>query len=87
MTCRPVTLPNGGRMIVCGRGGRALKPKRCRCGAEAEFLCDAPTPTQQKTCDRPLCAKCANEIGPDRHLCWGHFQEKLIVDANRRVTP
>lgn len=81
MTCTPVTLPGGVRAIVCTRGPRP----RCACGRPATIQCDAPTPAslissgpnagrvrKAGTCDRHLCASCATEAGPDRHLCREH---------------
>lgn len=49
--------------IVCSRGrgrGRALPP--CQCGGAASYECDGPGAAQGKTCDRPMCARCAVSI-------------------------
>jgi hypothetical protein len=56
-------------VIVCTRGGG----KRCKCGAAAPFLCDHPK--GGKTCDAPLCAKCARTVGPEQHRCHAHWVE------------
>ncbi len=53
-----------------------LQDDSCRvCGEFApEFLCDFPV-GDNKTCDRALCKKCANEIAPEIHYCDHHFEE------------
>lgn len=81
MPCTPFTLPGGGRGFICTRGRRPT----CACGKAASLQCDAPTPAKlissgpkagrvrkAGTCDRHLCAACATEVGPDRHLCPEH---------------
>jgi len=76
MPCDPfvVTLPDGSTVkgFVCSRGQK--QPPRCKCGRKAPLLCDQPLtgPKTGKTCDRPLCERCATEVGPDRHLCPAH---------------
>lgn len=67
MTCHVVTLPDGKHAIVC----MSDRPRRCRCGARATLLCDYPVKAF-RTCDRPICRRCATEIGEDRHLCPEH---------------
>jgi len=67
--CTPI--PGG---FVCSRGGRAAKAKPCvTCGAPSAFLCDGPKPAKSRkrspTCDAPICADHATEIGPDAHHC------------------
>jgi hypothetical protein len=56
-----------GAAHVCGPGVRHEPAAFCRCGAHANLLCDGPY--QGGTCDEPLCAEHATEVGPDRHLC------------------
>lgn len=68
MPCTPLTFPDGSRAIVCTRGPRP----RCACGTRAALQCDAPAKRKSGTCDRHLCASCATEVGPDRHLCQEH---------------
>lgn len=72
MPCETVDLGNGIRGIVCSRGRR----KRCsECGRlGAGYLCDWKLRGKKKgkTCDRPLCDRCATEVAPDRHLCRAH---------------
>lgn len=55
-------------MWLCG----TLEPSPCSvCGCYADNLCDEPT--GGGTCDMLLCDHCAQQIGPDRHLCPLHF--------------
>lgn len=67
MPCTPFTIA-GARGFICTRTRRP----RCACGQPAAFQCDAPTERRSGTCDRHLCAACAVETGPDRHLCPTH---------------
>jgi len=67
MPCTPFTF-NGARGFICTRGPRP----RCSCGQPATLQCDAPTQRRSGTCDRHICAACATEVGPDRHLCEAH---------------
>lgn len=69
MVCR--TIPNeGGFAIVCG----PRRPRRrCACGNWATKECDFPAPRRKsKTCDKPLCDRCAVRVGPDKDECPGH---------------
>lgn len=71
MPCTPITIGTA-RGILCTRAPRP----RCACGQPATLQCDAPTKRRSGTCDRHLCASCATEVGPDRHLCPGHAAEQ-----------
>lgn len=79
--CDILKLPGGATAIVC-RGRSRTKPKKCgSCGNPATLLCDFAGvrrddfgKTVEGTCDAPICARHATEIGPDRHLCWKHAQ-------------
>lgn len=68
-------MPGGGVAIVCTSGRtrikhcRAKRPGGVVCACMAQFECDWPG------CDMPLCADCAREIGPDKHLCPGHHEQ------------
>lgn len=44
------------------------------CGTLSEVLCDAPL-GESKTCDMPLCNRCARIIGDDLHVCPTHFEQ------------
>ena len=69
MPCDFVTLPQGGTAIVCSSGRRA----RCSCGQPAPFLCDWKVEAKRSgTCDAPICAGCASEPAPNKHLCVTH---------------
>jgi hypothetical protein len=48
--------------------------KPVRCMAISTFLCDWPV--EGGTCDAPLCAEHATEVGKDRHLCPVHLQQQ-----------
>lgn len=73
MPCNHMKLPGGGYAIVCARGGG----KRCvTCGRPSTLLCDYPVTRDGKpgTCDRPMCAKHAEHVGPDRDYCLAHAE-------------
>jgi hypothetical protein len=73
-----------GGAIVCSRGQRA---KRCsNCESDATRLCDAPLRGRKegKTCDAPLCERCATRLkGVDGDLCPAHARTQ--IDAIRHV--
>lgn len=71
MPCTPFSI-GGARGIICTRGPRP----RCVCGRPATLQCDAPTKRKSGTCDKHLCAACATEVAPDRHLCPAHQAAK-----------
>ncbi len=82
MTCTPIKLDNGGVAIVCTPRQRA---KRCSaCGRAARLLCDWKI-GDGKTCDKPICAMHAQEVGEDKHLCPEH-QEQYRAWLARRET-
>lgn len=66
MPCYVKDLPEG-RLFVCGR----LGPHCAECADVGEYLCDYPV-GDGLTCDRPLCAGHAHEVGPDLHYCAAH---------------
>jgi hypothetical protein len=68
MPCTPFDIPGVGRGIICSR----TRTPRCGCGRPSAFQCDAPSKRKSGTCDKHLCASCATEVGPDRHLCQAH---------------
>ncbi|WP_016745576.1 hypothetical protein [Rhizorhabdus wittichii] len=71
MTCEHVTLPGGGRAIVCSSRRRA----RCACGRPAPLLCDWKVPGKRSgACDKPICAGCSTKPAPDKDLCPEHAQ-------------
>ena len=78
-SCARVKLPGGGFAIVCGSAERAPRCKFCAlpyAAGTATLLCDAIVGRtlggSPITCDRPVCASCAKEIGPNKHLCPAH---------------
>lgn len=69
MPCDVVRLPTGGNAIICSTGKR----QRCSCGQRAPFLCDWKDDARHSgTCDAPICADCASEPAPNKHLCVTH---------------
>lgn len=53
------------------------------------FQCDARLKhpkKRKKTCDAHLCAGCAFEVGPDKHLCRWHMWRYRIWLALRELT-
>ena len=62
--------PADGPTFVCGPGTGAAA--RCRfCEQPAAFLCDHVM-GDGGTCDREICAGCAEAVGDDVHLCPEH---------------
>lgn len=51
-----------------------------RCCAVSVYLCDHEL-DEGGTCDAPLCAEHATQIGPDRHLCPLHAAQRRTVQA------
>jgi hypothetical protein len=73
MPCIPFTF-KGGRGFMCTR--TPARVPRCVCGLPSAYQCDAPSQRKSGTCDRHLCAGCATEVGPDKHLCRTHAAEQ-----------
>ena len=68
MACALVKLPDRLTAIVC----RSRRPqRRCACKRPATLLCDWKV-GHGKTCDRPICTSCAQEVAADKHLCPEH---------------
>ena len=67
MPCTVIRFPGGGHAIACGP---KRKPKLCPfCKQQPAILsCDGDL-GNGKTCDAPICDKCAALVGPDRDLC------------------
>jgi hypothetical protein len=67
MHCTYVKLGNV-TALVCS----AKRIERCiGCGAPADRLCDWKM-GRDRTCDRPVCAKCSHQPAPDKDLCPAH---------------
>ena len=65
-------LPDGTMAFICTRGNRS---KPCAiCGRPHTKLCDYPLHGAKagKTCDRPLCERCAVHQEPDVDFCPTH---------------
>lgn len=76
MPCTPFDI-DGMRGIVCTRGGRQ---KRCSvCNApRAGVLCDFPI-GKGKTCDKPLCGRCAKSVAPGIDHCPDHGEAPPVT--------
>lgn len=80
MTCEHITLPGGGRAIVCS----GHKAERCACGRRATLLCDWKVPKRRTgTCDQPICAACTTSPAPGKDLCPDHAREFEAWKAGR----
>lgn len=76
-----MVLADADHVLVRGEKRRInRKAKYCICGRPADFVCDWKY--GEKTCDWPVCAKCALEVAPDRHLC--KFHQKAYEQWKRR---
>jgi len=69
MGCTPIN-GTGYMAVVCRRGST----RRCICGRPATQLCDFKLygAMEGKTCDRPICGRCATHAGPDTDYCPPH---------------
>lgn len=88
MPCDHVDLPGGGYAIVC----RGRQPqKRCvHCGRPSSKLCDFPLRGAKtgKTCDRPICKRCAQHVPPDTDYCKTHadlMEREAMTPAERQA--
>jgi hypothetical protein len=71
--CDTIKFPNGDVGIICGARHR---PRYCTCGRESSFLCDRKVSHKKSgTCDAPICAQHALQVGPRKHLCPLHQKE------------
>ena len=82
MPCTPFSFP-GGSGFVCSRGSRRQHCRFCVALTGNVFLCDWKLTGEKagKTCDAPMCARCATEVAKDKHLCPPH---KRAWDAHPR---
>ena len=75
MSCTFVRTETG-VMIICSRGRET--PTTCaHCSHTATKLCDGHAPLkfgvkEARTCDRPLCDKCAIHVHPNLDYCREH---------------
>jgi len=85
MHCAHVKLPDGNVAIVCTSHRSRLH--RCvKCGVAAGLQCDWKV-APGKTCDAWICAGCAQEVGPDKHLCPTHQRSYKQWQAQRAASP
>ena len=76
MPCHWIKMPDGTVAHVRTSGYRAPK---CSCGRPSTKLCDfvVSSPqqvTHKKTCDKPLCDRCAVHAGTDLDFCSAHAE-------------
>lgn len=82
MTCETVSLPGGGRAIVCGPRRRRRK---CACGKPAGKLCDWKVKSRRSgTCDTPICSSCSHVPAPGKDLCPQHAAQWLARSGAAR---
>lgn len=62
----------------------AQAAERDHCNACSEFLCDWPA-QPGKTCNAPLCAAHAHQVGKDRHYCPDHFARHTHQNPQRSL--
>lgn len=80
MTCEVVTMPEGGRAIVCSSRRRP----RCQCGRPAPLLCDwKVTSKRSGTCDEPICQACSTSPAQGKDLCPTHAEAFVHWQATR----
>lgn len=67
-------------MIACSRGASA----RCACGGRKTRACDYPLRGKAagRTCDAPLCARCAVRIGPNLDHCPAHARHARATEGS-----
>jgi len=80
MACRTVPIPGGGLAIVCSRGERHPKPRRCVVCNQPEWmtsikLCDGEV-RPGVTCDAVVCIDHAHHVEPDTDFCPRHVPGK-----------
>jgi hypothetical protein len=77
MACKVVKLPNGMTALV------KMAPQRkkfCECGRPCTKLCDYVMSHQsrrgvtERTCDKPMCDRCAVHVGPETDYCVPHAE-------------
>ncbi len=79
MPCKWINLPGGGvAHINMGRS----RPKHCKfcTHGKGTLLCDFPVGAG-KTCDAPMCTRCATKIAFDIDYCPNHKDQKPTQEA------
>jgi hypothetical protein len=73
MHCQVTATPEGRVMFVCGPRGRHRPPPCHHCGEPSSRLCDKTVSREPfQTCDRPLCAACAQHRPGGIDYCREH---------------
>lgn len=76
MKCTPLII-NGQRAgFICRASPRRKKCKSCATPGSAIYQCDwkLTGAAAGKTCDADLCAPCATQVAPEKHLCPAHLR-------------
>lgn len=76
MTCTPFRSSDGKISgWVCSRG----PVTRCKCGRRSTKLCDYKLSGSKagKTCDAPLCTRCATIMGQNLDYCPAHARASV----------
>ena len=81
MHCRQVRIGDGFAIVCTG----SRPAQRCRCGQAATLQCDWKIGLG-RTCDAYICDRCAQQVGPDKHLCGEHRSAYTAWLARRRAT-
>jgi hypothetical protein len=82
--CDKVDMGNGDFAIICG-GRHKRQPPCITCGHPSSKLCDFPVVVNGKprTCDKPICSRCAVSKGPDVDWCQPHERNSAGIFAQR----
>lgn len=95
MTCKPFVVRDATGKVVgggfaCSRGSALDRLRKfCGCGRPATKLCDYPLrgPKAGKTCDAPLCERCATVVGADRDFCQPHARDEGLTSIGSAPAP
>ncbi len=80
MGCEVFKDEQGNTTMIIRRSGQ--RKQYCSCGRVANKRCDFPLHGSKtgKTCDRPICDRCATTVGEDRHFCPGHAGQQIFAE-------
>jgi hypothetical protein len=68
-----IKMQDGTVAHICTRGSRNPIKACVKCSAISTKLCDFKLPNR-RTCDKPLCDRCAVNVGPNKDYCPDHPQ-------------
>lgn len=95
VTCKPFVVRDATGKVVgggfaCSRGSSLDRLRKfCGCGRPATRLCDYPLrgPKSGKTCDAPLCERCAIAVGADQDFCQPHARAQGLTSTRLAPVP